>query len=168
MGAKKEKDPKQIERDMRERVEKALEKIAYDIAFDIEAAYESAIDAFYNDYPKKGVEPKYYNRNYFTYTGSNAYDDIHTNFNFFKEKRVKKRGHNIIGFQAGIRVSSDFVDGSYKDPTDYVFNRTFVEGIHGTKRVKVMSPTPKKLMDDSFEGIRENLDSYMKNIWKYL
>ena len=157
-------DAKRIERDMRKRVENALGKIAYDIAFDIEAAYESAIDAFYNSYT-----PRYYDRNYYTYTASDSYDNISSNLNFMKEKRVKKKGHKTIGFESGIRVSSEFMQGSYKDPTDYVFNRTYHYGIHGTiKTGGVMIVPPERLMQMSFEGIKANLGSYMKNIGKYL
>lgn len=152
-----------ITSDVRKRVEKALENIAYDISFDIEAAYESAIDAFYSSYT-----PRIYDRNYYLYTGSDSYNSIAGNFNFERQKRIKKKGHKIIGFEAGIRVSGDFVKGSYKDPTTYVFERSYYYGIHGTIATGGVMPVPsERLMQMSFEGIKANLGSYMKNIGKY-
>ena len=157
-------DANKIQSIVRAKVDKALEEIAYDIAFDIESAYESAIDAFYSSYT-----PRIYDRNYYLYTGSDSYDNISGNFNFEKQKRVKRKGHKTIGFEAGIHVSGDFVQGSYKDPVPYVFERSYYYGIHGTIATGgVMPVPPERLMQMSFEGIKANLGAYMKNIGKYL
>ena len=153
-----------IKSDVRKKLDKALEEIAYEITFDIEAAYESAIDAFYSSYT-----PRVYERNYYLYTGSDSCNNIAGGDNIKREKRIKKKGNKTTGFEAGIHVSGDFVQGSYKDPVPYVFERSYYYGIHGTIGTGgVMPVPPERLMQMSFEGIKNNLGSYMKNIGKYL
>lgn len=143
----------QIEADIRKKVQQAMADAAYDIAFDIQAAYESSIEAFYNDF-----SPSYYNRTYATYTGSDSAE------NYSKNIKVTDKD-----FRAGIHVGSEFVQADYKDPIDYVFSRTYEEGIHGTSRNGVMSPSSKILMDNAFKNIKSNLGSYVRaSLSKYL
>ena len=141
----------EIESKVREKVRLATKDAAYEIAFEIESAYESAIDAFYASYT-----PRYYDRNYYTYTGSDSCNDISKNIEWDDE-----------GFKTGIRVSSKFVNGGYKDPVDYVFNRSYYYGIHGTiKTGGVMTVPPERLMQMSFEGIKADLKTYIDKSFK--
>lgn len=136
----------EIRETVKAKVEAALKEAAYEISFEIQAAYDSAIDAFYNSYA-----PHVYNRNYYTYTGSDSCNDY--------SRHVKPIDG---GIQAGIKVSGDYVDGAYKDPVGYVFNRTYHYGIHGTIRTGgVMTVPPERLMQMSFEGIKANLGKYV-------
>ena len=143
----------EIEAKVREKVRLAMKDAAYEVSFEIESAYESAIDAFYNSYT-----PRSYYRNYYTYTGSDSCNNYSKNIEWNDEE-----------FKAGIKVSGDFVKGSYKDPTDYVFNRSYFYGIHGTIRTGgVMVVPPERLMQMSFDGIKENLGTYVnKSLKKY-
>lgn len=135
----------EIDKVIDETIKKVMNEAAYELAFEIESAYESAIDAFYRSYT-----PRFYDRNYYTYTGSDSYD------NYSKHIQITDKY-----FITGITVSSEHVQGTYKDPTDYVFERSYYSGIHGTIATGgIMVVPPERLMQMSFEGIIENLDYY--------
>ena len=107
----------------------ALEQTAVELNYIIEIMYGNVIDAFYNSY-----EPKYYKRTFSTYYGSNLYDNDNIN-------NPSKVGNDFI---AGIEVTSDNIPGhpynrSKKDKpnkTEWVFNRTYQLGIHGTTQIE--------------------------------
>lgn len=152
---------KEIENDVKIKIEKALKNAARDITSDLEKAYESAVDAFYASY-----SPVYYHRDYNTYLASDTWND----YDCEKNLQWEKSNGNIIGFKTGIKVSSNYITGSagspYKDPTDYVFERTYYYGIHGTiKTGGIMLMPPERLMQLSYEGIKKNLGKYVN---KYL
>lgn len=143
--------------DIRKKVELALKDAAYEIAFEIESAYEISVDGFYNSYT-----PKSYIRNYYTYTGSDSYNNI--------SKNIKEsQSGDLTIYEMGIKVSGDYVQGEYKDPTPYVFNRSYFEGIHGTRSIGVMEIPPDTTMQMYFKGIKGNLGEYVnKSLKKYL
>lgn len=150
----------EIGNDFENKIEEALREAMYEVTFDLERAYENSIDAFYKHYI-----PRYYDRNYETYYASNAYEKYESHV-----KEIRKGG-KITGFTGGIIVDSSNMNGSiYHDPTDYVFNRTYNYGIHGTiKTGGMMIVPPERLMQMSYEGIIENLGKYVnKSLKKYL
>lgn len=137
---------------------KILSEMTYDIAYEIESAYERIIDGFYKDYT-----PLYYERTYSTYLGSNVYNDI--------SKGIQKTSS---GYKIGISVSSDYIEGDpYLADKDYVFHRSFVEGIHGftendpwgkiNMRIPPKtSPTPKEQMDQWFQEFKKDKNKMNK------
>ena len=155
---------------IKQKYKEAVREMAEEVAFQIEKSYESAISKFYEDY-----DPRYYERTYSTYLGSNAYNDI---FN----QGVQQFG-NV--FLAGINVDSTNIPGNpYRAQNKaWVFDRTFYKGIHGINRfdktkinkhrghgyqkeeikitsIKNMHPAPKVLMDKEFKKItkKANMD----------
>ena len=151
---------KEIESDMKEKVKLCLSDAAYEISFEIEKAYESAIDAFYASYT-----PRLYDRSYSTYEGS----DSHSNYKkHIPETKDMKEIGNIIEATAGIKVSSEYVNAPYKDPIDYVFERTYLRGIHGTIGTGgIMGVPPEKIMSVAFEEIKSNLGFYVNKYMKF-
>ena len=164
-----------ILKDIKKKYDKALDEFAQDIALEIEEGYEFAIDSFYADY-----NPLWYDRTYSSYLGSSAYAlGIYDPTNF-----------NVTGdiYTVGTTVSPEYIQGKpygasdkYSDITEWVFERTFVKGIHGinnreeqsysrtkiyrnkkkgvagisiqSRNIKNMHPTPKVLMDKEFKKI---------------
>ena len=107
---------KEITKKAEKITDKILSEMTYNILFEIESAYERIIDKFYSDYA-----PKYYNRTFSIYNASNVFDDY--------SKGITKTKN---GYQIGIHVSSDNISGNpYSESKETVFNRTFVQGIHG-------------------------------------
>jgi len=161
---------KGIENDIKSKYNKAVKELADEVAFKIENAYETFIEQFYEDYPN----PKSYERTYSTYLGSNAYNDVFG-------QGIQQFGDSYF---AGINVSSSNIPGNpYRAYKGWVFDRTFVKGIHGinkkdkgkmnkyrgsgygkelirVKTIKNMSPAPKTLMDREFGRImkKSNMD----------
>lgn len=121
------KDPlEEIKAEIEKRSRKAAEEVASEVTFQVELAYEKAISKFYNDY-----DPERYERTLSTIKASNRWDDI------FGYTPTKDR------FIAGIEVGSENIPNifegpddeeghqPYRDPTDWVFERTYEKGIHG-------------------------------------
>lgn len=158
-----------IIKDIKKKYNKALQDFAEDVALNIEKAYESAIDAFYADY-----NPLWYDRTYSSYMGSSA-----GTFGIFDPMNFQQ-GDN--SYTVGTTISPEFIHGKpYRADTDWVFERTFVKGIHGinnrretnynrtklhkskskgvvgieiqSRNIKNMHPTPKVLMDKEFKKI---------------
>lgn len=156
-----------IRKDIEKKYNIALKELAEEMSYQIESAYETVIDKFYDDY-----SPKYYDRSYSTYIGSDHFNDM---FNY------QQLGDTYL---AGINVSGSNIPGSpYRADTDWVFDRTFYKGIHGINRedkirmnktrgrgyekelikittAKNMHPAPKALMDKEFKKItrKSNMD----------
>ena len=167
-------------------LKKALKETAEDVLFEIEEAYEKTIDEFYEDYGPNNGEPWWYKRTHSTYLGSSGYEDLYDSRNF--------RTVGNDNYRVGINVSSDNIPGNpYKSKwrpeeggqkrsvdKDWVFRRTFDEGIHGKKvtanlkknrkyyesavtSIAPMSPAPKKRMDERFAKI--NNQSHIDEIF---
>lgn len=141
----------EIEKDVLKRIQTAFEKAAYEISYEIESHYEQYIDAFYDSYT-----PFVYDRHFNLYKASTGGKDISSEI---------KYSNNLKNswFEAGIRVSPSLIGDPYKDPSDYVFDRSYFYGIHGTiKTGGVMVVPPERLMDMWFEGFKANIGSYIK------
>jgi hypothetical protein len=116
MGNEKIFDIKKIEKIF----DDAIEETGQEILWEIENIYETAIDKFYGDYT-----PLYYNRTFSTYLASSGYDTLYSPINLYQQ------GDSYI---AGIFVSSGNIQGNpYRASKDWVFDRTFIKGIHGIK-----------------------------------
>lgn len=138
----------EIEKKIRERLPSLMEMAAYDAAFEIEGAYEKSIDKFY-EYQTKGT----YNRGYNLYLGSNIHDNISKGYLL---------SNDGLSFRAGITVSSVGLGEPYSDPADYVFEGAYSRGIHGTTETGGVGVAPKNIMNEWFEGFKNNLDSFMR------
>lgn len=104
-----------------------LQEVAMEMQVRIETMYEIAIMDFYNEYI-----PISYIRTGATFYGSNKYSPSGPTGNSFFSNLAKRQDEYL----AGILVSSDFITSNwggnpYRADTDWVFNRTFVKGIHG-------------------------------------
>lgn len=115
--------------------------IAYDIAEKIQIQYDNCIDLFYNDF-----DPVYYDRTNSTYKASYGEDGVSDLF-------VAQETDTGVLIEAGIIVDSSLLGSPYKDPTDYVFTRTWEYGIHGTLAMGV-GPVPKQIMDKWFDQFK--------------
>lgn len=141
-------------------IRQAVNNTASELSFEIETAYEHAIDRFYNDYPDEDLVS--YDRTYSTYEASNRYND--KSYGYAIKRNTKT---NELFYFAGIEVNSNFIKGEpYDYPTDYVFERTYNEGIHGLTPEEVqsfrpgsswskdpMKPSPRELMREDFAKI---------------
>lgn len=104
-----------------------LQEVAMEMQVRIETMYEIAIMDFYEQY-----EPISYIRTGATYYGSNKYSPSGPMGKSFFSNLAKRRNE----YFAGIKVSSDYITSNwggnpYRADTDWVFERTFVKGIHG-------------------------------------
>lgn len=141
----------EIKEDILNKIKDKLLKAAYDISFEIENNYETCIDAFYCSYT-----PIFYDRGYNLYNASSASNNI-------SNEIICEVNHNTAWFQAGIRVSSSRIGDPYNDPADYVFERSYYYGIHGTiKTGGLMVVSPERLMDLWFDSFKNNIGSYIK------
>ena len=103
----------------------SAQELAEEVLWEIENAYENAIDMFYADY-----DPLWYYRTYSSYYGSSGSQDLFSseNYNFANDI-----------YNVGINVDSSYIPGEpYKAhrrkngaDKDWVFRRTFLQGIHG-------------------------------------
>ena len=125
-----------IKSDIESKLNAATKEIAEEVTFQIEKAYETVVESFYNEYT-----PRSYDRLFATYWGSTRFDD---------EFGVDPAGEDFI---AGIEVDPSNINkhyetdgvgkrkktggsGPYRADTDWVFRRTYLEGIHGFFRVE--------------------------------
>jgi len=110
------KTPEQMFLDnVKQQFKKATKEMAEQMTYVIERAYEGAIESFYKDY-----YPKWYRRTYSTYLGSNRAEDL---FGYYHRGSV---------YESGIYVDPMFIPGKpYRADVDWVFDRTFSQGIHG-------------------------------------
>lgn len=141
-------------------VNDAVSHAAYEAAYIIENQYESIISKFYDDYT-----PHIYERTYSTYLASSMYSDY--------SKGIRKLSDG--SYEVGIYVSPQNIpDDPYIDDKEYVFWRTFEEGIHGLSRKDVranpkehtivsymnipkrMKPAPRVLMDKWWRKFKKN------------
>lgn len=129
-------------KEIKKRIGSVVDDIGYDIAEQIQIKWDNCVDAFYNDW-----NPIYYDRTYSTYMASDGEDGVSNNYSV-------KETDSGFEITAGINIDSSRLGTPYKDPTDYVFQRTWEEGIHGTQfhSIKVK---PKELMDKWFEEYKK-------------
>lgn len=140
----------------------AIPNIAYDIIFNIQSKYEDCVDAFYEDYT-----PFVYNRLYNTYRASSASENM-ASLDLFNYTISNNKKNTRITINAGINVDYSRLGEPYVDDAAYVFTRTWEEGIHGTRNIKVMGTSPKKMMDDWFmefkrDKLSEVVNTALKN-----
>lgn len=115
MARKNENPLEAIKAEIEQKYEMALKEFAEEMTSLIEASYESVIQEFYDDY-----EPRYYRRTGYTYRGSDRYDDP-----VFASPIEG-------GYESGIHVGPEYYpDDPYRAKKEWVFPRTFAEGIHG-------------------------------------
>jgi len=121
--AKKIDDPIQAMRvEIERKFDIALASMAAEMTWRIESAYETVIQSFYDEYT-----PKYYRRTYSTYLASDKYNDP---FGFTSIES---------GYESGIGVDHENIPGRpYRASRNWVFTRTFAEGIHGYFRREAM------------------------------
>lgn len=97
----------------------SAEEMAEQVLRDIQYKYETVIDQFYNHYM-----PLYYDRTLATLEGSSGAYDLFSPSNY---------QFNNDGYTVGITVDPSNIKtvNPYRADTSWVFNRTFVKGIHG-------------------------------------
>lgn len=118
--ARKEDPMEMIRADIEKKFNSAVKEMAEEMNFQIESAYESVIQKFYDEYT-----PRSYERTYSTYLGSDKYDNL---FGFTPVDD---------GYEVGVRVGDENIPGNpYRAEKDWVFRRTFEEGIHGYFKVE--------------------------------
>ena len=155
-------------------------EIAKQIANDLRQEYSNAIWKFYKHY-----KPRMYQRSFETLFANNLY---RARGDYRKITKWQDDGF-IIKFSVG----SEFIQEPYEDDNEYVFNRTFEQGIHGWIPVsstfrktiassvnsdsmdwrlrvkqprKPLNPPPKDTMDKWFERYKteRNLNKICKPI----
>lgn len=136
-------------------IERGIDSGIDEIGYQLEMAYGNAIDRFYGHYPN----PKFYNRTYSLYAGSDSWE------NPLKNKKKKGNGRYYIGINVGANFISENIGGNpYKSSIEYVFGRSYEHGIHGmtpeesTRRglgwhKLPMSPSPKYWMEKNYKNI---------------
>lgn len=141
--------------EIKKRVNSVIDDIAYDLVEAIQVNYDKAIDLFYNDY-----DPWYYDRTYSTYMASDGENGVSNLFNI----KSTDAGFEIT---AGITVDSSRLGRPYKDPTDYVFKRTWQWGIHGAMFTGGFmmgnNGTPKMFMDKQFKKFSRSEYKFIVN-----
>lgn len=173
--------PKELVNNINTCVRHIRNDIAKQVALDLKDEYRNVIYKFYNHYT-----PRSYSRTYETLLASNLYGYG----NDYRKITILKSNSCSIRFQVG----SSFIDGTpYRASTDWVYSRTFEEGIHGwipytinniiSKRVNAqtagwmlnvtqpkqpLSPPPKAQMDKWFRKYKSeaNLARICKPITK--
>lgn len=142
-------------KDIKGKLLSVADQIAYEISWTIQEKYENCVQLFYNDYT-----PWVYDRGYNTYEASSGGHDLSLH------NSVADLGDRIE-ITAGIDINSDRLGSPYKDGTEYVFNRTWQWGIHGTMFTGGwMSPSPKMKMDEWYKQFKQS--DYRRIVNKYL
>lgn len=118
--------------------------------------YASVIVAFYEDY-----SPRTYERTFSTFTAGleGRYSDPNS-YTANPQPRVAVRSIDVgQGREIKMHISSEYIGSPYRAAADWVFDRTYVEGIHGFSRSDIgwlgdngsFSPvghTPKRMKAD--------------------
>lgn len=118
--------PSEFKRRINKTVKHIKEEASLQVAKDIKHMYNSAIKDFYADY-----RPRSYNRTFSAFIADNlrGTDDY--------SKIIEQHDD---GFTVAFSVGDGFISGNpYRAKKDWVFNRTFVEGIHGWTPDEVMN-----------------------------
>ena len=113
-----------LEREIKKNFKKALKDTTIQLNEVLEYMYENAIEAFYDS-----MTPKYYSRTGATFYGSNLYNN---------ETRIYNPVINNNEYIAEVTVSPNNIPGQpyakgrkNRPDKDWVFERTYIEGIHG-------------------------------------
>lgn len=174
---------------VRKAVRAAIKDVAKQLTEEIHEKYQSIITKFYEHYPK----PVLYDRTYSTYRA--------TDYDLAGESLAGPAAEKVVSSIGGINVDAYYIwhhvgGNPYRQPTSYVFERTFAKGIHGMTpkeakntfrksknvfgddilvKIKApkspMTPHPKTLLDKEFKKIRkgEHIDPMVNEaITKYL
>ena len=176
----KDKIPNELLKNINTCVRITKKEIAKQIAEDIREEYHTVIWKFYHHYT-----PNMYKRSYES--------QLSTNYHQLGKDYRKITKWQEDGFIIKFIVGGEFVSGNYEDDNEWVFNRTFNQGIHGwtpisfqgimsgTQNVekmgwrgrvkqprKPLKPSPKERMDEWFERYKTygNLDKICKPILK--
>ena len=166
-----EQKMKELDTAVRKGIEEGLKEVLYQF----NNIYTRSIDRFYKDY-----EPHRYDRTFTTYAGSDLADmwglsAVSQNTYRPFMKNIRQIGKNTYYGAMNIDYSYIYENtgrNPYNSPLDYVFERTFVEGIHGMTpeeakarklswHKKPMNPPPKHFMDKeylSFQKDKKRLD----------
>ena len=147
---KQQNDNSKLLKELNKKMNIAMKNMAEELAFQIEELYENAIQMFYEDY-----NPRYYNRTYSTYEGSSgAHSPLDT---------VLPTNN---GYQTGIIVDSANISGDpYNADKDWVFPRTFEQGIHGMTQYEAMnwwSMRKDFWREYLWDSKSKNYDSFLK------
>ena len=118
----------EIDKAVRQGIINGLNHVAYQLG----EAYGKAIDRFYHNYT-----PHYYDRTYSTYMASDLSDMWGWNTGgtgFIGESQYFKNVRQLSKNRYYVALNVDYRNigpNPYNEPLDYVFERTYVEGIHG-------------------------------------
>lgn len=135
-----------IYRDLKNRIRDTLPTIAYEIGDKMFNKYVDCVQAFYDDMP----ESDGYYRTYSTFLGSSisySYDEKTTG-----SLRNDSGEDTTFSIHVNMKVDPTYLGDPYHDPVDYVFERTWIYGIHGNLANKVMEPAPWDIFDEWFDG----------------
>lgn len=143
------KDPlDEIRDDIEKKYRQAAYEVAREVTFQIEKAYESVISKFYNEKAFNGSNiPKVYKRTESTIKASDRWDDIFG---------VTPVGQN--GYESGITVGAGNIPGDpYRADKEWVFTRTFEEGIHGFYEQEAKDWADERRIKLTTEAVMKNL-----------
>ena len=118
-----------ILRDVKKKQKKALKRTAKRVTAEIQKQFNKTVETFYDDY-----DPQFYIRTYSTYFLSNNFGGTRN-----PSSNIKDPTPTEEGYLAGIDVGPEFINGEpYKDKLgkDYITDRTWNQGIHGTEAIK--------------------------------
>lgn len=127
-----------------------------DIATELQTHFETFVDMWYNSGPIKSPgNPLYYDRTLDTFYGSSGTDNLAGSYS------VTATDDGFYG-DAFIIVDSSSLHGYYKDSVDYVFNRSWKLGIHGTIPTGGQTTPPKQMMDKWFKEFKATIPYYIR------
>ena len=154
---------------------KDIDKMTNDIIKDIKSKYKRAITNALTTYTEEIQEAyknsiqRFYAHKAFKYRDRQTKKIVHTNhpkrykrtFSTFEASRMygKSSGYykkiSDDTYEAGIIVSAEYISGNpYRANTEFVFNRTFEEGIHGYRNAYMGGVSER--YDDNENGLFEN------------
>lgn len=96
----------------------SVKELAENVLEQTELLYESVIQDFYNDY-----SPVWYDRTGSTFLGSSGYDNLWSSDNFYSNNGI---------WTTRISIGANNIPANpYRANKAWVFDRTFIKGIHG-------------------------------------
>ena len=103
----------------------AIKDTAIELNYQLAKSYNLSIEAFYDDY-----DPKYYERTGSLFDGSNlTKSGLISGYN---KHNIENPFKNKNGYCAEIKVNGNYIHNNpYRADTDWVFERSFIKGIHG-------------------------------------
>ena len=142
-------DPmKKIYRDMKNRIRSVLPNIADEISDKMVQKYADCVQAFYEHMP----ESINYDRTFSTFLGSSAtcsYEESSSG-----SMRNQEGETTTFTVHVNLHVDPSYLGEPYRDPTDYVFERTWGKGIHGNYANLPMRPSPETLFDAWYKDFK--------------